>query len=290
MANEAQGKNATAAAAEITMTNTPAQTAATMLAAMTGKAGLPLAKMFLLALMAGAFIAIGAEAANIAAHNITQTGVQRLVMGCIFPVGLIMVVLLGAELFTGNCMMIAPLCDKRIKAAGLLRNWVVVYLGNFVGAMIVVVLVNLSGQLGYSEGGLAALTMKIAVTKSSLDPFTAFASGIMCNVLVCIAVLLAMSSKTVMGKIAGIWFPIMTFVLSGFEHCVANMYYIPAGILAAANPSYAAAASAAGVSLDALTFAGFAANLVPVTLGNIVGGCVVALLMWYCHGRAKKVG
>ena len=265
--------------------NTPPQVAQAMLSGMEGKAGLPLLKMFLLAVCAGAFIAFGAQAANVAAHNITQVGLQRLVMGCVFPVGLMMVVLLGAELFTGNCMMVAALADGRIGVGKLLRNWGVVYLGNLVGALIIVGLVNASGQLGYSDADLAVLTIKIAATKCSLGFPAAFCGGILCNVLVCIAVLLAMASKDVVGKIAGIWFPIMAFVLSGFEHSVANMYYIPAGLLALANPTYAAAAQAAEVATEAVSVLGLLDNLLPVTLGNIVGGAAVALVVWYCHAR-----
>ena len=273
---------------ECNSTNTPAQVAELMLSGMTAKADLSIAKMLLLGILAGAFIAFGAEASSLAAHNITATGLQRLIMGCVFPVGLIMVVLLGTELFTGNCMMIAALADRRIGVTRLLRNWVMVYLGNLIGALVVVVLVNFTGQLGYSENGLAVLTMKIAATKSSLSFGAAFAGGILCNILVCIAVLLAMASRSVIGKIAGIWFPIMAFVLSGFEHSVANMYYIPAGILAAANPAYAASAQAAGIDLSCLDIMGFLSNLVPVTLGNIVGGAAIALVMWAVYARKRR--
>lgn len=273
---------------EYVPTNSPVQVTELMLSGMTAKADFSVAKMFLLGILAGAFIAFGAEASSLAAHNITATGLQRLIMGCIFPVGLIMVVLLGAELFTGNCMMTAALADRRIGVAGLLRNWIVVYLGNLIGALVVVALVNLTGQLGYSENGLAVLTMKIAATKSSLSFGAAFAGGVLCNILVCIAVLLALASRSVIGKIAGIWFPIMAFVLSGFEHSVANMYYIPAGILAATNPAYAASAQAAGIDLSRLDIMGFLSNLVPVTLGNIVGGAAIALVMWAVYARKKR--
>lgn len=273
---------------EYVPTNSPVQVTELMLSGMTAKTDFSVAKMFLLGILAGAFIAFGAEASSLAAHNITATGLQRLIMGCVFPVGLIMVVLLGAELFTGNCMMTAALADRRIGVAGLLRNWIVVYLGNLIGALIVVALVNLTGQLGYSENGLAVLTMKIAATKSSLSFGAAFAGGILCNILVCIAVLLALASRSVIGKIAGIWFPIMVFVLSGFEHSVANMYYIPAGILAATNPAYAASAQAAGIDLSCLDIMGFLSNLAPVTLGNIVGGAAIALVMWAVYARKER--
>lgn len=273
---------------DYTPTNAPAQVTELMLAGMTGKSKLPVVKMFLLGILAGAFIAFGAEASSLAAHNVTQVGIQRLIMGCVFPVGLIMVVLLGTELFTGNCMMIAAVADKRVKFAMLLRNWVVVYLGNLVGAALIVLLVSVTGQLGYSSNGLAVLTIKIAAAKTGLSFGAAFAGGILCNVLVCVAVLLAMASKSIIGKIMGIWFPIMAFVLSGFEHSVANMYYIPAGIFASMNPAYAAAAQEAGVNMANLNALGFLGNIVPVTLGNIVGGAAIALVMWFCFGRNKE--
>lgn len=273
---------------DYTPTNAPAQVAELMLVGMTGKSKLPLVKMFLLGILAGAFIAFGAEASSLAAHNVTQVGIQRLIMGCVFPVGLIMVVLLGTELFTGNCMMVAAVADKRVKLAMLLRNWIVVYLGNLIGAALIVLLVSATGQLGYSSNGLAVLTIKIAAAKTGLSFGAAFAGGILCNVLVCIAVLLAMASKSIIGKIAGIWFPIMAFVLSGFEHSVANMYYIPAGIFASMNPAYATAAQEAGVNMANLNALGFLGNIVPVTLGNFVGGAVIALVMWFCFARDKK--
>lgn len=273
---------------DYTPTNAPAQVTELMLAGMTGKSKLPVVKMFLLGILAGAFIAFGAEASSLAAHNVTQVGIQRLIMGCVFPVGLIMVVLLGTELFTGNCMMIAAVADKRVKLAMLLRNWVVVYLGNLVGAALIVLLVSATGQLGYSSNGLAVLTIKIAAAKTGLSFGAAFAGGILCNVLVCVAVLLAMASKSIIGKIMGIWFPIMAFVLSGFEHSVANMYYIPAGIFASMNPAYAAAAQEAGVNMANLNALGFLGNIVPVTLGNIVGGAAIALVMWFCFRRNKE--
>ena len=273
---------------DYTPTNAPAQVTELMLAGMTGKSKLPVVKMFLLGILAGAFIAFGAEASSLAAHNVTQVGIQRLIMGCVFPVGLIMVVLLGTELFTGNCMMAAAVADKRVKFAMLLRNWIVVYLGNLVGAALIVLLVSATGQLGYSSNGLAVLTIKIAAAKTGLSFGAAFAGGILCNVLVCVAVLLAMASKSIIGKIMGIWFPIMAFVLSGFEHSVANMYYIPAGIFASMNPAYAAAAQEAGVNMANLNALGFLGNIVPVTLGNIVGGAAIALVMWFCFGRNKE--
>ena len=286
MAQQQSGQDTTAAGSAVeAAAKTPAQLAQAMVAGMTAKAALPLGRMFLLAMLAGAFIALGAQAANVAAHTISAVGLQRLVMGCVFPVGLIMVVLLGAELFTGNCMMLAALAAKEVSVGKLLRSWVVVYVGNLVGALCIVALVNATGQLGYSDAGLAVLTIKIAATKCGLTPLAACCGGILCNVLVCIAVLLAMAARDVGGKVLGIWFPVMAFVLSGFEHSIANMYYIPAGLLALSNPAYAAAAEAAGVATEALTLSGMAGNLCFVTLGNIIGGALVALVLWYCHGK-----
>ena len=273
---------------EDSLMNSPAQIVDVMIQSGETKAALPIGKMFVLGILAGVFIAFGAEASSLAAHNMTLVGITRLVTGCVFPVGLIMVVLLGSELFTGNCLMVGALFNRKIGIGRLLRNWVVVYLGNLVGSLIIVELVNLTGQLGYSSNALAAFTIKIAASKVALGFGAAFVSGILCNILVCVAVLLASASKTIIGKIVAIWFPIMAFVVSGFEHSIANMYYIPAGMLAAMNPAYADAAHTLyGTSTAGLTLSGFLDNLVPVTLGNIVGGILIGTAMWFCYGRRK---
>lgn len=272
---------------DVSLVNAAPATAEAMLKSSETKGALPLFKMLLLGILAGMFIAFGAQLANLASHNITAVGIQRLVMGCVFPIGLIMVIILGAELFTGNCMMVAGLVDKRIGAAALVRNWVVVYLGNFIGSLIVVGLVYAAGQWGYSSNELGAFTIKVAAAKAGLAFGPAFASGICCNVLVCLAVLLGMAAKTPVGKAVGAFVPVMTFVTSGFEHSIANMYYLFAGLLAQGNAAYADVANSLYGLAGAITASGVAGNLVAVTLGNIVGGCCVGLVYWYCYGRKQ---
>jgi formate/nitrite transporter len=271
------------------MTNTQAEVAEITVAAGVAKASMPLPKMFLLAILAGVFIALGAAASSVAMHDISNVGVARLVAGCVFPVGLILIVVVGGELFTGNCLMVEALWDGKIKVSGLLRNLAVVYVGNLVGSLLAVALVVISNQLAYSDGGLGAFSIKVAFGKVSLPFVTAFVSGILCNVFVCVAVLGAFAARSVAGKILAIFFPIMAFVLSGFEHCVANMYYIPAGIVAALNPAYAIKAQDLyGYTADmvaGLDAAAFIANIVPVTLGNIVGGIAVGLVAYAAFRR-----
>lgn len=256
--------------------NTPAEVVDANIASGKVKANLPLVKMILLGILAGIFIAIGGEASSLASHNIDNVGLARTITGAIFPVGLMMIVLVGGELFTGNTMIIMAVMDKQATVLQYVRNLVVVWFSNLVGSLIIVFLTFYSGQWNYTAGGLGAYTIKIAYGKVNLDFGTAFASGILCNILVCVAVLMAIAAKDIAGKIWAIFFPIFAFVISGFEHCVANMYYIPAGMIAATNPTYAAKAEELyGISADGLaklSMGGLIHNMIPVTLGNIVGG------------------
>lgn len=258
--------------------NTPAEVIETNINAGVVKANLPLGKMILLGIMAGAFIAIGGSSSNVAVHSIADVGLARTLAGCIFPVGLMMIVLIGGELFTGNCLMIMGVLDKKFKAVKMLRNLVVVYLSNLVGALIVDALVFYSGQYDYTSGALGAYTIKVALSKSTMSFDKAFMSGVMCNILVCAAILTAAAAKDIPGKLFAIFFPIWAFVVAGYEHCVANMYYIPAGIFAASNPDYVAKAEELyGITAKqcaSVSVGGLLHNLIPVTLGNIVGGAV----------------
>ena len=265
---------------------TPAQVHENMTKAAITKAGYPLVKLVLLGIMAGLCIAMGAEASNVAMHAVDNVGVARLIAGCVFPVGVMTLVLLGGELFTGNTMMLMGLADKRIKVSGLLRNWVVVFFTNMIGSVFLAYLVSQTGQWDYTDGMLGAMTIKIAVGKVNLDPWTAFCSGIMCNIFVCAAVLMASAAKDISGKLFACFFPICAFVISGFEHCVANMYYITAGLIAKMNPAYVEKAQELyGIGADKLANLDlshfFVNNLVFVTIGNIIGGGVVIGLMYY---------
>lgn len=243
-------------------------------------------------IFAGMMIAMGAACSNVAVHAIDNVGVARLVAGCVFPVGLMMVILMGAELFTGDCLMAMAVSDKKISLLQFVRVLVLVYIGNFIGGLATAATMYLSGQFNYTAGRLGAYTIKVALAKTSLTPVQGIASGILCNILVCAAVVLAMSSKDVTGKLFASFFVIMPFVTGGFEHCVANMYYISAGLIAKLNPDYLIAASKVyGLEdLSALNIKTFLVNnLIPVTIGNIIGGSLcIGLPMFYLNYKESK--
>ncbi len=241
-------------------------------------------KLFVLGMMAGAFIALGAQGSLMASFNLTSDpstfGIGKVVMGAVFPVGLMMVVMCGAELFTGNCLMIIGTLDKRIRVSQMLRNWVIVYVGNLAGSLVIVFCIAYSGLWDSGAGLLGAMTVKTAVGKCSLSFGKAVVLGVFCNFLVCLAVWMAAGSQETIGKIFAIWFCIGLFIVSGFEHSVANMYFIPAGMMAAGNETYV---SMLGLDTSSLTMFGFLIrNLLPVTIGNIIGGSffVGAVYRW----------
>lgn len=265
--------------------NAPTAIYEIQLAAAEKKAALPFGRMVALGAIAGACIALGACTSSMAAHGVANYGLARLVAGAVFPVGLILIVLAGAELFTGNCLMEMAWSARRIGTSGLLRNLACVWCANFVGAAAVAALAWASGQWSAGGGALGAYTIKVAAGKAGMAPAAAFASGVLCNVLVCLSLLAAGAAKEAVGKTLAIWFPIMAFVLGGFEHSVANMYYLPAGLMAKAVPAYAAKAVEGGVDLGALTVANAARNLLFVTIGNLVGGMFFVAALW---GRAHR--
>lgn len=254
-----------------------------------GKTNASVSKLMIKAFLAGMMIAFGAAASSLASHNVPNVGLARFLSGCIFPVGLMMVVFCGAELFTGDCLMIMGVADKKTKLMDMIRVLILVWLGNLVGSVVLAGAVFLAGQFNYSAGLLGAYTIKIALGKCILTPIPAVVSGILCNILVCGAVMLALCAKDATGKIMSIFFVIMVFVTCGFEHCVANMYYIPAGLFAKTNPAYVEAAIAnygySAAQLANLNIVNFVVkNLIPVTIGNIIGGMVfVGLALWYVN-------
>lgn len=257
------------------------------------KTNLTTKKLILLGIAAGFFIGIGAEASSLAMHGISNVGLARTVAGAVFPIGLMLIVLLGGELFTGNCLISMAVYDKKAKLKGMIRNLTIVYISNFIGAALMAWMINNCGQLNFSDGGAGAFTIKVALGKVGIDTIQAIVSGILCNVLVCLAIFMAATAKDVAGKCIAIFFPIFVFVISGFEHCVANMYYIPVGIFAAHNPLYAAKATELyGITaeqLSGLNFGSMFSNLIPVTIGNIIGGMVfVGLLYWYLYRKKES--
>lgn len=274
--------------------NTPKQILEGNISAGVTKATTNIFKLFLLGIMAGAFIAFGASSSSLAVHSLSDVGLARTLAGSIFPVGLMLIVFIGGELFTGDCLMITGLLDKKYSVLSVIKVLVLVFISNFIGSMIVVLLVNYSGQYNYTAGGLGAYTIKVAMGKVNLSPMQAVTSGILCNMLVCLAVLMASSARDIGGKVWAIFFPILAFVVGGYEHCVANMYYIPAGIVAKANPVYAAKAQElyqySEEQLAALNWGSFVTrNLIPVTIGNILGGMVFIGLPLYLIHKSKML-
>ena len=260
----------------------PADIEAKAEAAAIGKVGLPVAKTFVLAMFAGAFIAFGGLFFTVFLSDAALSwGPQRVVGGLCFCLGLVLVLLCGAELFTGNSLMVCALASKRIGVRGLLRNWAIVWLGNFAGSLIVVALVYAAKIYQLNGEAVATTMVSLAAGKVTPDWLTLFARGVLCNVFVCLAVWIGFAGKTVVDKVIGILLPISAFVACGFEHCVANMFFLPMGACMVAN-GYGEVIPGAS-SLD---IAGIAGNLIPVTLGNVVGGAVlVALGYWFAYGR-----
>lgn len=258
------------------------------------KAGLDTLSMFALALLAGAFIALGglfATAVTAGAGGMLPFGVTRLLAGLAFCLGLTLVVIGGAELFTGNNLIVMAWASRKISTAALVRNWVIVYVGNFVGAVMTAVIMFLTRQYTFGGGVVGQGALATANAKVNLDFTQAVALGIMCNALVCLAVWLTLGARTASDKILAIIFPITAFVAAGFEHSVANMYFIPIGwLIKEFDPAFAASAN---LDLSRLDLGGFLANLVPVTIGNVIGGVVmVAGVYWFIylrHTRQKPV-
>ena len=247
-------------------------------------------RLLIWALLAGAYIAFGAQASQMVSNKLLadpdSLGLGRLVSPAVFPVGLMMVVLCGAELFTGNCLMIIGVLDRKIRISGMLRNWILVYLGNFLGALLVVALMKSTGLWETGSGLLGASVIKTAQAKVQLSFGQAFVRGILCNWLVCLAVWMSTGARETVSKIFAIWFCIGLFVISGFEHSIANMYFIPAGIAAAADSGLA---QLAGCGVSVLTVGNFLIkNLLPVTLGNILGGGLFVGMVYWFTGRKLK--
>ena len=247
--------------------------------------------LFWKAIFSGLMVGMGAAISSVAAHSVTNVGLARLTAAVVFPVGLMMVILLGMELFTGDCLAVIGCLDKKTKISFCIKLLVVVYLGNMVGGSLLAFLICNSGQLNYSGGLLGAYTIKVAVGKVNLSFMEALISGILCNILVCFAVLMAACAKDITGKLVAIFFVIMIFVVAGFEHCVANMYYITAGMLAKGNPDYAnLAMEVYGYTeeqIRSLNLNGYLIkNLIPVTLGNSLGGALfVGAPLYYLNRK-----
>ena len=253
------------------------------------KTQLSLDRMFVLGILAGVYIGFGAQLATTVSMDLAPkvgVGLSNMISGGVFSVGLMLVVLGGAELFTGNNLIWISFLSRRSKVTAVLRNWATVFLGNFVGSMLLAILIFVGGfyTMGGNALGIRALT--IANGKVNIGFIQLIARGIVCNWLVCLAVWIATSAEDTTGKILACFFPIMAFVASGFEHSIANMFFIPIGILLKGVPNLV---SLAGLNLEHLTWTGFLTrNLLPVTIGNIIGGgFFVATLYWYVYLRPE---
>ena len=226
-------------------------------------------------IMAGMMIGFAALVSTIASMNLTKNpetyGIGKIVQGFVFSGGLIMVVLSGAELFTGNNLMLIALFDRKIGPKGLLKNWGCVYLGNLLGSLFLALLVASSGIFNANSGLLGETLSGIANTKASLSFFPALSLGVLCNILVCLAVYMAFGAKTTPGKLLACIFPITFFVMMGFEHSIANMFYLPAGFLASGN----------------INVLGFFQNLIPVTIGNILGGLLLSTIFYFSSNQKR---
>ncbi len=269
------------------------------------KAEMPALTMFTLAILAGAFISLGAIfATTVSAGGMSFTaadgtaafstslpyGVTRLLSGLVFCLGLILVVVGGAELFTGNNLIVMAWASKKVTTQALLRNWGIVYAGNFVGAIGTAILMFLSKQYTFGANSIGIAALKTAVGKTSLDFWQALVLGILCNALVCLAVWLTYSARSTIDKIMAIVFPVTAFVAAGFEHSIANMYFIPYGLfIQAFDPDFVAAVADKVPGMEKLTWSAFFLNnLIPVTIGNIIGGAVlVAAIYWSVFLRNK---
>jgi len=253
------------------------------------KAGMSINKLAVLSFMAGMYIAFGAVFAAVVAVGMSGVwpyGIMKLIQGLVFSMGLILVVVGGAELFTGNSLMVMAWLERKISFLKMLRNWVIVYIGNFIGSLFVACMVLLSKEYKVSNGLLGSVMLATANGKVHYDFLQALILGVLCNIMVCLAVWLTWNGRSTIDKISAIIFPITFFIAAGFEHSVANMYIIPMGILIKAfDPVYV---SSLNLDLSTLTWGSFfLKNLLPVTLGNILGGglFVGILYFWAYHKK-----
>jgi formate/nitrite transporter len=255
------------------------------------KAGMHTVDMFILAVLAGAFIALGAIFATtaVAGGGDLPYGVLRLLAGVTFSLGLMLVVVAGAELFTGNNLIVMAWASRRVSSIRLLANWTIVWIGNFVGAVATAGIVYVSGQYTFGDGAVGQTALSIASAKTSLGFVEAIALGVLCNALVCLAVWLTYGARTTTDKLLAVVPPIAAFVAAGFEHSVANMYFLSIGLLIKRDEAFVSSLDAAP-DLTGLTWRSmFADNLLPVTIGNIIGGALlVGAVYWFVFLRGRR--
>jgi formate transporter len=257
------------------------------------KVAMPVASVTVLAVLAGAFISLGAMFSTVVtAGGGIAPGLARLLGRLVFSLGLVLVVVAGAELFTGNALVVIATASRRVRLRALLFNWLIVYVGNFAGALLTTLGVVWSGIYVRGDGAVGARALDIAATKTSLVVEEALILGVFANALVCLAVWLSLSARSVADKVLAVIFPVSAFVAAGFEHSIANMYFIPAGLFlrARAPDSFWTATGAGPGDYSSVTWQDFlVGNLAPVTVGNIVGGAVlVGLVYWFVYLRGRR--
>ena len=273
------------------MFNTPKEIAENYVAVGVAKTELPISKMLILGMFAGMFIALASLGQTFASASLTGS-LSRYLSAFIFPVGLAMVLIAGGELFTGNCLIVISVLEKKVKTTAMLKNWLFVYIGNFIGSIFVAALFVYGGIGSFYDNGVAVAVINTAVTKTTLPFLDALFRGILCNFLVCIAVWMSYAAKDIAGKFIALFMPIWLFVMVSFEHSVANMYYITAGIFAAGNAHYRNAFIEVhgdpGLGLHSWGEL-WTVNLIPVTVGNIIGGAVfVGMAYWLVYLRDSR--
>lgn len=256
----------------------------------TNKTKIKMGKLMILAFFAGVFVALACEASTLAASSLlgdrSKFPIGKLVQGLVFTPGLIFVILAGGELFTGNTLMTIPLLDKKISLGVMLRSWILVYFGNFIGALFVAFLLSRSGQWFFADGLVGVRTILIAKGKIDFSFGQALVLGLLGNFLVCLGVWMSLGAKSYGSKVISAFFPISVFVLSGFEHSIANMYYLPAGILAKNFPDLASKTGLGLETLKSLNISNMVfKNLFPVTLGNIIGGTIFIGTLYFLAYR-----
>lgn len=259
------------------------------------KARLDGATLFGLAVLGGAFVALGALFSTVVAtgaEGLPGYGVTRLLSGMAFSLGLVLVVVAGAQLFTSDCLMVMAWASGRLRFHEMIRVWSLVWTGNMVGAVGTAALVFFSGQYRFGHGAVGDTALGIAAAETALPMIQAFFLGILCNVLVCLAVWLALGAKSVSDKILAVSFPVTAFVAAGFEHCVADMYFTPLALMIewGAPRSFRVDVASLGHAFPPISIPEFLLNLLAVTLGNWVGGTVlVGAVYWFLYRRKVAV-
>ncbi|MDM8564132.1 formate/nitrite transporter family protein [Candidatus Halobeggiatoa sp. HSG11] len=274
---------------------TPAETAQSFIVIGDYKTKMPVSKILVSSFLAGAYIAFAAQLMTTVTHDMAGyfgVGFSSFIGGSVFGIALVLVLVAGSDLFTGNTLLSMGWLNNNLTTGQVLNNWFLVYVGNFIGALFLLWMMFSSDIWSGHDGQIGAHAVAIAYKKTHLTFMEAFTRGIGCNWLVCLAVVIVAAGQDTVGKILGAWFPVMAFIASGFEHCVANMFIIPAGLVAKLDPKVAETVIANHPTwdLNSLNFYSFFVNnLVPVTLGNIFSGAVlVGGIYWYLYVKDAK--